>query len=167
MKIFISENKDIPSYSVWKRKNVTYRGIKSDNLAEPNDIYPSFGKGLYTVPASNKAMAKGYGTVYYVLNAKPKNPKKFKSLNDAEIWLTNTLYYNFLKDKVEDEYDKFSRKEFDARNSIADEMLKMGYDGIEIVGREMVNYKPDMDNIRYFENERQLEMYYDMFVADT
>lgn len=181
MKIFIVESKDVPSYSVWKRRNVTYRGIKSDNLAEPNDStammntfisaissmpVPLLGDGLYSVPAINKNMAKAYGELYILVNARPKNPKKFRTYNDAAIWIQDKLFYPYLKDKVEDEYDKFSRKEFDARTSIADEMLKMGYDGIEIVGREMVNYKPDMDNIRYFENERQLEMYYDTFVAD-
>jgi hypothetical protein len=39
------------------------------------------------------------------------------------------------------------------------EMIKLGYDGLIIKGREMVNYKPSED-VRYFEDENQLEMYY-------
>jgi hypothetical protein len=43
--------------------------------------------------------------------------------------------------------------------TIKDEMLKLGYDGIEIKGREMVNYTPE--DIMFFQNERQLIMYYE------
>ena len=48
---------------------------KNNELGKDNDVFGSFGKGLYTVPSSNKAMAKQYGELYYVVNAIPKKPK--------------------------------------------------------------------------------------------
>ncbi|MFW6243375.1 MAG: hypothetical protein ACOC2W_04380, partial [bacterium] len=54
-------------YLRWKRKNVTLRGIKE--MGSDNEVYGSFGKGLYTVPLSNRSMARQYGDVYFVLNA--------------------------------------------------------------------------------------------------
>jgi hypothetical protein len=44
-------------------------------------------------------------------------------------------------------------------------MIKIGYDGLIIKGREMVNYTPDNDKIRYFNNENELMMYYEDIVA--
>lgn len=38
-------------------------------------------------------------------------------------------------------------------------MLDLGYDGLVIKGREMVNYKPK--DVLYFENEDQLKKYYE------
>lgn len=38
------------------------------------------------------------------------------------------------------------------------EMMKLGYDGLIIKGREMVNYKPD--DIKYFKTENKLERYH-------
>ena len=38
--------------------------------------------------------------------------------------------------------------------------MKLGYDGIIIKGREMVNYTPP-DDIKYFNNERALMDYYE------
>ena len=49
------------TYKDWKRKNVTLRGMKK--VGEVNQVYGSIGNGLYTVPLSNKAMAKQYGDV--------------------------------------------------------------------------------------------------------
>jgi len=69
----IKEEYNHAKYLKWKRQNVTLRGIK--NLGQDNEVYGSFGKGLYTVPLSNKAMAKTYGTLYFVVNAKPQKPK--------------------------------------------------------------------------------------------
>jgi hypothetical protein len=40
-----------------------------------------------------------------------------------------------------------------------DEMLKLGYDGLIIKGREMVNYTPK--DIKYFKNENDLQRYYE------
>lgn len=37
-------------------------------------------------------------------------------------------------------------------------MLNLGYDGLVIKGREMVNYTPE--NIKYFRTEYELEQYY-------
>ena len=66
-------NENIEDYSKWKRRNVTLRGIKE--IGKPNEVYGSFGKGLYTFPLSNKSMAKQYGSVYFVVNAIPKKTK--------------------------------------------------------------------------------------------
>jgi len=37
-------------------------------------------------------------------------------------------------------------------------MLNIGYDGLIIKGREMVNYIPK--DIKYFKNETELQLYY-------
>ncbi len=147
-----SLNEDRNDYLSWKRKNVTLRGIKE--LGTDNNVYGSFGKGLYTVPLGNKSMAKSYGNLYFVVNAIPKNPKVVQSLNDAEIW-RQKLIGDFCR-KHGKSYDS---RFFDANTTMEDEMLALGYDGLIIKGREMVNYKPE--NIKYFENERQLENYFD------
>jgi hypothetical protein len=141
----------IEDYIKWKRKNVTLRGIKE--LGKPNEVYGSFGKGLYTVPLSNKAMAKQYGDVYFVVNAIPKNPKITQTLNDAEI-LRQRLIDNFCKENNTD----YSLKYFEENTSMEIEMMNLGYDGLIIKGREMVNYQPE--NIKYFKTEQQLQNYY-------
>jgi hypothetical protein len=91
--IYLNESNE--EYSKWKRKNVTLRGIKE--LGKANEVYGSFGKGLYTVPLSNKPMARQYGDVYFVVNAIPKNPKVVQTLNDAEI-LRYKLIDKYCKD---------------------------------------------------------------------
>lgn len=139
-------------YLSWKRKNVTLRGIKK--LGNDNEVFGSFGKGLYTTPLSNRSMAKGYGKVYFVVNGKPIKPKVVNSLNEAEIWRYN-LIYNFCKENGEE----YSLRYFEDNTSIEKEMLDLGYDGLVIKGREMVNYKPK--DVLYFENEEQLKMYYE------
>ena len=139
-------------YLSWKRKNVTLRGIKE--LGNDNEVFGSFGKGLYTTPLSNRSMAKEYGKVYYVVNGKPKKPKVVNNLNEAEIWIQK-LVNNFCKENNK-EYDL---RYFEDNTSIEKEMLDLGYDGLVIKGREMVNYKPK--DILYFENEDQLKMYYE------
>ncbi len=145
-------NEDVEEYSKWKRKNVTLRGIKE--MGKPNDVYGSFGKGLYTAPLSNKSMAKEYGDVYFVVNGRPKNPKIVDSLNNAEI-LRQKLINDFCK-----KYNKdYSLRFFEENTTMEDEMLILGYDGLIIKGREMVNYSPD--NIKYFKTENQLRHYYE------
>ena len=66
-----------PGYLSWKRKNVTIRGVKE--VGEENNAGAMLGRGLYTAFLSNKGLAKEYGTVYFVLNAIPKNPKVFNN----------------------------------------------------------------------------------------
>jgi hypothetical protein len=39
------------------------------------------------------------------------------------------------------------------------EMLNLGYDGLIIKGREMVNYTPN--DIKYFKTEQELQHYYE------
>jgi hypothetical protein len=145
-------NEDVEDYSKWKKKNVTLRGIKE--MGKPNDVYGSFGKGLYTVPLSNKSMAKQYGDVYFVVNGRPKNPKIVDSLNNAEI-LRQKLINDFCKKHNKD----YSLRFFEENTTMEDEMLILGYDGLIIKGREMVNYSPD--NIKYFKTENQLHHYYE------
>lgn len=139
-------------YLAWKRKNVTLRGIKK--MGQNNGVYGSFGNGLYTVPLSNRAMAKQYGKVYFVVNAIPTKPKIVYSLNDAEIWR-----YNLIENYCKKHNTPYSGSYFESNTTIEEEMLKLGYDGLVIKGREMVNYKPH--DILYFETEYQLERYYE------
>lgn len=140
-------------YLKWKRKNVTLRGVKESG--KENSAGARFGSGLYTAFLSNKKMAKGYGKVYFVLNAIPKHPKVVQDANMAEIFLQQ-LINNWSKERgMSYNPDKFF-KETDIRS----EMLRNGYDGLVIRGREMVNYDPP-DNVVYFEHEYQLRNYYD------
>jgi len=146
------EEKTHRDYLTWKRKNVTLRGITE--FGSENNSGAMLGQGLYTAFLSNKAMARQYGTVYFVLNAIPKKPKVFNTLNEWEIWLYEKLKKQFVKDHPTDYGD------FYTKTTIKDEMMKLGYDGIIIKGREMVNYTPP-DDIKYFNNERALMDYYE------
>lgn len=149
IKEYINEN--FENYSKWKKSNVTLRGIKE--LGKFNDVYGSFGNGLYTVPLSNKSMAKQYGDVYFVVNAIPKSPKIVNSLNDAEL-LRQKLVNDYCK-----KYNKsYSVQYFNENTTMEQEMLNLGYDGLIIKGREMVNYKPN--NIKYFKTENELQQYF-------
>jgi len=143
-------------YNKWKRQNVTLRGIKE--LGKPNEVYGSFGKGLYTVPLSNKAMAKQYGDVHFVVNAIPQKPKIVYSLNEAEL-LRQKLIEDFCKKNGK----SYSLSFFEQNTSMEEEMKKLGYDGLIIKGREMVNYTPDEDNIQYFSDENQLMNHYKIY----
>ena len=128
-------------YLKWRRKNVSFRGMV--DTTQPNGMVSSIlGEGLYTAALSNKAMAKQYGELYYVVNAVPKNPLVFRNLNSWEIWMQN----KFLKPYG---YDK---REFQKVTSIEKEIMKMGYDGVILTGREMVNYTPP-ESVRYFRYE--------------
>ena len=134
-------------YLSWKRKNVSIRGITK--FGELNNGGASMGEGLYTACLSNKELAKQYGKVYFLLNAKPKKPLKFKSSWYWEIYLQNLVI------KLIGEYNlsKFFKK-----TTIKDEIMKLGYDGIEIIGREYVNYTPK--DVLYFNNEEELKHYF-------
>lgn len=143
-------------YLSWKRKNITIRGIKQAGKTE-NGGSAILGRGLYTAFLSNKELAKQYGKVYFIYGAIPKKPKVFNTLNDWEIWKYNKLIYPYLqKNNLKDDM-----REFFKVTTIEDEIMKMGFDGVIIKGREIVNYKPDEDEIRYFENENQLIMYWE------
>lgn len=151
---FLNEN--IDGYRKWKRKNITLRGMKQVGI--DNGMVTSFGRGLYTVPLSNKKMAKEYGDVFFVLNAIPKNPKVVDSLNAAEIFRQG-LVNRFCK-----KHDKgYDVRFFNANTTIEDEMKELGYDGLIIKGREMVNYTPD--DIKYFRTERELQDYYEYLIG--
>lgn len=145
-------NENVQEYSKWKRKNVTLRGVKE--LGKSNQVYGSFGNGLYTVPLSNKKMAKQYGDVYFVVNAIPKMPKIVNSLNNAEL-VRQELVNDFCKKNGVD----YSVKYFNDNTSMEKEMLNIGYDGLIIKGREMVNYTPK--DIKYFKTENELQSYYE------
>ncbi len=154
------EYNDRANYLKWKRKNVTIRGVAE--IGEENNAGAMLGRGLYTASLSNKQMAKQYGDIYFVLNGKPKNPKVFNTLNEWEIWFYNTLVYNYSRKNGKDYPD---RRDFDKNATIEGEVIKMGYDGIEIKGREMVNFTPP-DNVIYFKNEIQLYNYWETVVKN-
>lgn len=140
-------------YKKWKRKNVTLRGVKE--FGKENNVYGSLGKGLYTAFLSNKSMAKEYGKVFFVVGGVPKNPISFNNINEWEIWFYNTLVYQFSKAKGKEFPDKM---DFNASTTIEDEVKKLGYDGIVIKGREMVNFSPE--DVKYFATEDELYDYY-------
>jgi hypothetical protein len=148
---WLNESQD-REYLTWKRNNVTCRGIKESG--KENEVYGSFGKGLYTVPLSNKSMARQYGELYYLVNAKPRNPKVVQNLNDAEIWRQKLIFSFCQKNGIQNYDNRF----FEANTSMEKEMLDLGYDGLIIKGREMVNYTPE--NVRYYKTEDQLYNYF-------
>ena len=147
-------------YLRWKRQNVTIRGVQE--LGKENNGMASFGQGLYTAALSNRELARKYGKVYFVVGAIPKHPKIVNTWNDAEIFIQNVVMQYGKKRGIDDYFD--AKKNFDAKTNVADEMVNLGYDGLIIRGREMVNYTPDNDNIRYFENEDQLINYYEFYI---
>lgn len=149
MKDFLTEQAD--NYRTWKRKNVTLRGMRE--LGEENNGSSSYGRGLYTTPLSNKKMAKEYGDVYFVVNAIPKIPKIVDSVNHAEMFI-QSLVDKFCKTHNKD----YSVRFFNENTTIEKEMIKLGYDGMVIKGREMVNYLPE--DILFFKTENELENYY-------
>jgi hypothetical protein len=150
-------------YLRWKKQNVTLRGIRDRYSGiEGNGTYGSFGNGLYTAFLSNKSLAKEYGNVYFVVGAIPKHPKVVQDRNMAEIFMQELVMRYGKENGIANYFD--AKKDFELKTSIEKEMLKLGYDGLVIRGREMVNYAPDNDNIRYFETENQLIRYYEDFI---
>lgn len=140
-----------PAYLKWKRANVMYRGVSSGDTSKANtDFSGVMGAGLYLAHLSNKEMARKYGKVYFVVGGRPKNPVKVKNMNDWDMWAQNNLYLKH------DEWD--GKREFSKVTTIEKEVQNMGYDGVEIIGRELVNYKPG--ELKYFETEDDLKRYY-------
>lgn len=139
-------------YLKWKRNNVTIRGVKEQG--QENDAGAMLGSGLYTAYLSNKELAKKYGKVYFVVGGVPEHPKTFNDLNQWEIW-----YYNVLITKYCKENDcSVSKRKFNEITTIEDAMQELGYDGICIKGREMVNFKPK--DVKYFGTEEELKNYF-------
>lgn len=138
----------------WKKDNIVYRGA-DEVLGDEGDGGGMLGRGLYTTPSSNKQMSKQYGQVRLVADARPKNPKVFRDLNEWQIWAQNNLY-------PKDHKGRPDKREFNRTSTIEQAMLDLGYDGIEIKGREIVNFKPE--NEMYFENEAQARQYYESVV---
>ena len=136
-------------YKKWKPENVTIRGMQE--LGQENGVGSiTLGDGLYSAALGNRDMARKYGKVHFAVNAKPKHPLVFNSINLWEIW-----FHNFYRKQLGFK----NLREFNAVTSIKDEVMKLGHDGILIKGREMVNFTPE--NIMYFQNEIQLEDYYE------
>ncbi len=148
-------------YLKWKRQNVTFRGVQE--LGKENNGMASFGQGLYTAALGNREMAKKYGKLYFVVGAIPKHPKIVDSWNNAEIFMQDVIKQYGKRNGISNYFD--AKRDFDAKTNVRDEMLTLGYDGFIIRGREMVNYAPDENKIRYFENENQLIQYYEDFVS--
>lgn len=62
--------------------------------------------------------------------------------------------------KFQSPEDRFPDKNnFFRHTTIEDEMRKLGYDGIVIKGREMVNFDPP-PNVEYFRDEGQVKNYW-------
>jgi hypothetical protein len=59
-----------------------------------------------------------------------------------------------------------SNEFFSSKTTIADEMQRLGYDGLVIKGREMVNYTPPT-NVLYFSTEQQLINYYETVLENN
>jgi hypothetical protein len=141
-----------PGYLRWRRQNVTYRGIRDSEKSLSDDRgngnLAMLGLGLYTVPASNKSMARGYGDLYFVYGAIPKKPLIVGTLNAWELWSQKHIY-NF-----------DTRAFYAAGGQIREKMLELGYDGVIIKGREMVNYTPDPNEVKFFRYEDDLEEFY-------
>ena len=166
-KIIILDNLDVikedynhSNYLKWKRQNVTIRGMQE--VGKENNGMASFGQGLYTAALSNKELARKYGKVYFVVGAIPKHPKIVNTWNDAEIFVQKVVMIYGKENGIDDYFD--AKRDFDTKTNVKDEMLKIGYDGLVIRGREMVNYTPDNDNIRYFNNENELMNYFEYTV---
>ena len=157
----MGEDYNHANYLKWKRQNVTLRGIQE--LGQENNGMASFGQGLYTAALGNKELARKYGKVYFVVGAIPKHPKIVNTWNDAEIFIQKVVMLYGKENGIDDYFD--AKRDFDTKTNVKDEMLKLGYDGLVIRGREMVNYTPDNDNIRYFNNENELINYYEYTVA--
>ena len=152
-------SQDYKDYLAWKRKNVTYRGTNDTTKPNGHMIEGLLGDGLYTVPLSNKSMAKTYGDLYFVYGARPKNPLIVNDLNKWQIWMQQNLIFKGSNDVTL--YNTFRKIK-----NIRDEMLKLGYDGVIIKGREMVNYTPD-ENVRYFANENSLINFYENYFENS
>ena len=144
------------AYLKWKRQNVTIRGIQE--MGKENNGMASFGQGLYTAALSNKELARKYGKVYFVVGAIPKHPKIVNNWNEAEIFIQKVVMLYGKKIGVDDYFD--AKRDFDTKTNVRDEMIKLGYDGLVIRGREMVNYTPPA-NVLYFNNEQELINYFE------
>lgn len=147
------------AYLSWKRKNVTLRGMQDRYNPDGNGGGARFGDGLYTAALGNKQLAREYGKVYFVLGAIPKHPKIVYDTNYAEIALQRIIG-DWCKNKGIDR----DPNEFFKATTIADEMMRLGYDGLVIQGREMVNYDPPED-VLYFETENELIGYYEDVIS--
>ena len=150
-----SEDYNHASYLKWKRQNVTLRGMQE--VGKENNGMASFGQGLYTAALGNKELARKYGKVYFVVGAIPKHPKVVNNWNEAEIFVQQVVMRYGKEHGINDYFD--AKYDFDAKTNVRDEMLRIGYDGLVIRGREMVNYTPP-DNVLYFSTEDELINYY-------
>jgi hypothetical protein len=149
---FIKESSD-SDYLKWKRNNVTIRGMSETADENGNGSGAMLGLGLYTAFLSNRALAKQYGKVHFVVGGIPSNPIVFNTLNEWEIWLQKLRINYCIKNNLE-----VRQSEFTANTTIEKEVMALGYNGIIIKGREMVHFTPE--DVRYFENEDQLKNYY-------
>lgn len=154
----INEEFNRAEYLKWKRKNVTYRGMQ--NVGQENGGSAVLGNGLYSAALSNKSMAKGYGELYFAVGAVPKNPLVFNTLNEWEIWFYNKLVFPYSQSKGKTHPDK---RDFYATTTVEDEIMKLGYDGVIIKGREMVNYKPE--NVKYYKTEQGIIDHYNHYIS--
>jgi homoserine trans-succinylase len=105
-------------------------------------------------------MAKGYGDVYLVLNAKPLKPVVVNNVNEAEIYLQGLV-----TDYCKKHGQPRSLSYFEDNTSYEEEIMKKGFDGMVIKGREMVNFKPGK-NVKYFKTDQELYDYWQDYIND-
>lgn len=146
-------------YLKWKRANVTYRGMRE--IGQENGGGAKLGEGLYSACLSNRSMARHYGDVRFAVNAAPKRPYKARDINSWEIFEQGLVDKFCAAAGVERDV-----RYFNARTSVKKELMKLGYDGVVIPGREMVNYIPDMDKVKYYRTETEVEDHWRYYVLD-
>jgi thymidylate synthase len=89
----------------------------------------------------------------------------WEDINTIYLKQTNILeemhpsIHSWWKDFCKKHNKDYNLRFFEENTTMEDEMLILGYDGLIIKGREMVNYSPD--NIKYYKTENELHNYYE------
>lgn len=150
---FVAEaaDPDRAAYLKWKRANVSLRGMAE--VGRDNGGGARMGVGLYTAALSNAKMARGFGRLHFVVNGVPRRPKVFRDMGQWE-----TFYYAEL---VRKKYKSVA--EFNAHTTVERAMQELGFDGVVVTGREMVNYAPP-DDLMYFQDEWGVRDYWERAV---
>lgn len=123
------------------------------DIGKENGAGAMMGDGLYSASLSNKSMARQYGKVSLAVGAVPKNPKVVDSLNAFEIFQQRVIAKWCEENGIE-----YSARKFREVTDLRTQVMRMGYDGIVITGREMVNYTPGA--VRYFDDDDELEQWW-------
>jgi len=103
-------------------------------------------------------MAKQYGTVRFVVNGRPKNPIRFTNMHHALLFIQDELHTKYTDDGISS-----PRNFHEKGKTIKGELMDMGYDGLEIKGKEYVNYNPNEKDLYVCDDIKQLIRYWEMF----